>query len=151
MTDHRSNLIDMTLQLHHEVEKAILVSDDGNSEHGVWLAKSLIEFAPKANGIVEVTLPEWLAIERGLVPGPRMRISVGALSQTGGHGDSRMPMGVELRAEEPRVTLGRSLTWSHEAQAVEVVMDAKEQRAEPADCLDIGRSRAPNDDVRCAQ
>lgn len=42
-----------------------------------------------------------LAIERGLVPGPRMRISVGALSQTGGHGDSRMPMGVELRAEDP--------------------------------------------------
>lgn len=67
MTDHRSNLIDLTVQLHQETPKAILVSDDGDSEHGVWLAKSLIEFEPKANGIVGVTLPEWLAVERRLV------------------------------------------------------------------------------------
>lgn len=39
-----------------------------------------------------------LAIERGLIPGPRLRISVGALSQTGGHGDSTMPSGVRMRA-----------------------------------------------------
>lgn len=38
-----------------------------------------------------------LAIERGLIPGPRLRISVGALSQTGGHGDSTMPSGVRMR------------------------------------------------------
>ena len=37
-----------------------------------------------------------LAIERGLIPGPRMRISVGALSQTGGHGDGRLPSGVRF-------------------------------------------------------
>ena len=35
-----------------------------------------------------------MAIERGLIPGPRMRISVSALSQTGGHGDGTMPSGV---------------------------------------------------------
>jgi imidazolonepropionase-like amidohydrolase len=35
-----------------------------------------------------------MAIERGLIPGPRMRISVRALSQTGGHGDGTMPSGV---------------------------------------------------------
>lgn len=34
-----------------------------------------------------------MAIERGLIPGPRMRISVRALSQTGGHGDGTMPSG----------------------------------------------------------
>lgn len=34
-----------------------------------------------------------MAIERGLIPGPRMRISVSALSQTGGHGDQMMPSG----------------------------------------------------------
>jgi imidazolonepropionase-like amidohydrolase len=34
-----------------------------------------------------------MAIERSLIPGPRMRISVGALSQTGGHGDQTMPNG----------------------------------------------------------
>ncbi len=38
-----------------------------------------------------------MAVERGLFPGPRMRLSVGALSQTGGHGDQLMPMGVQLR------------------------------------------------------
>jgi imidazolonepropionase-like amidohydrolase len=40
-----------------------------------------------------------LAIERGMFPGPRARISVGALSQTGGHGDSTTRSGVRLRAD----------------------------------------------------
>ncbi len=39
-----------------------------------------------------------MAIDRGLIPGPRMRIAVTALSQTGGHGDSTMPSGVRVRA-----------------------------------------------------
>ncbi len=34
-----------------------------------------------------------MAIERGLIPGPRMRIAVRMLSQTGGHGDGTMPSG----------------------------------------------------------
>jgi imidazolonepropionase-like amidohydrolase len=38
-----------------------------------------------------------LAIEQGLFPGPRMRIAVSALSQTGGHGDSTMPNGANIR------------------------------------------------------
>ncbi|HEX9496658.1 MAG TPA: amidohydrolase family protein [Candidatus Limnocylindria bacterium] len=42
-----------------------------------------------------------LAVERGLFPGPRMRIAVGALSQTGGHGDSRMPSGVNTWTGDP--------------------------------------------------
>jgi imidazolonepropionase-like amidohydrolase len=39
-----------------------------------------------------------MAIEQGLFPGPRMRIAVSALSQTGGHGDSVMPNGANVRA-----------------------------------------------------
>lgn len=39
-----------------------------------------------------------MAIDRGLIPGPRMKIAVTALSQTGGHGDSTMPSGVRVRA-----------------------------------------------------
>jgi imidazolonepropionase-like amidohydrolase len=39
-----------------------------------------------------------MAIERGLIPGPRMRVAVQILSQTGGHGDSTMPSGVRTRA-----------------------------------------------------
>lgn len=36
------------------------------------------------------------ALERGLVPGPRMQISIAALSQTGGHGDTWHACGAEL-------------------------------------------------------
>ncbi len=39
-----------------------------------------------------------MAIDRGLIPGPRMKIAVTALSQTGGHGDSTMASGVRVRA-----------------------------------------------------
>ena len=38
-----------------------------------------------------------MAIERGLIPGPRMRIAVAMLSQTGGHGDYLMPSGLSGR------------------------------------------------------
>src|SRR5712692_3028306 len=38
-----------------------------------------------------------MAIDEGLFPGPRMRIAVAALSQTGGHGDSVMPNGANVR------------------------------------------------------
>ena len=37
-----------------------------------------------------------LAVERGLIAAPRMRISVIALSQTGGHGDTLLPSGMHL-------------------------------------------------------
>ncbi len=39
-----------------------------------------------------------MAIDRGLIPGPRMKIAVTALSQTGGHGDSTMASGIRVRA-----------------------------------------------------
>jgi imidazolonepropionase-like amidohydrolase len=38
-----------------------------------------------------------MAIEQGLFPGPRLRIAVSALSQTGGHGDAVMPNGANIR------------------------------------------------------
>jgi imidazolonepropionase-like amidohydrolase len=38
-----------------------------------------------------------MAIEQGLFPGPRVRLAVSALSQTGGHGDSTMPNGANIR------------------------------------------------------
>lgn len=42
-----------------------------------------------------------MAIERGLFPGPRLRVAVGALSQTGGHGDAVMPNGANVRVGDP--------------------------------------------------
>ena len=46
-----------------------------------------------------------LAIEQGLFPGPRMRVAVSILSQTGGHGDGHMPCCADLS----RMATGRAL------------------------------------------
>lgn len=37
-----------------------------------------------------------LAVERGLVAGPRMKISIDMISQTGGHGDEYFPCGLDV-------------------------------------------------------
>ncbi len=42
-----------------------------------------------------------MAIDQGLFPGPRTRLAVGFLSQTGGHGDSTMPNGVNIHPHHP--------------------------------------------------
>ena len=39
------------------------------------------------------------AVEDGLIRGPRMQISLGMLSQTGGHGDGWLPSGANLRLD----------------------------------------------------
>ena len=67
-----SDLIDLTLQEHHRTKAAILVSDDGNEKRAVWLPLSQIEVADVAGtggakGLVLVTLPIWLATDKGLV------------------------------------------------------------------------------------
>jgi imidazolonepropionase-like amidohydrolase len=38
-----------------------------------------------------------MAVDQGMFPGPRVRIAVSALSQTGGHGDTVMPNGASIR------------------------------------------------------
>jgi len=72
MTRGNSDLIDLTLQKHAETKLAILVSDDGEAKNAVWLPLSQIEVAAvagtgAAKGLVLVTLPEWLATDKGLV------------------------------------------------------------------------------------
>lgn len=62
----RSNLFDVSMHLHHETARAILVSDDGNRDHAVWLPKEHVEYERTSPGVYLVTMPEWLAIERGL-------------------------------------------------------------------------------------
>lgn len=64
----KSKLIDVSMTLHVETSAAILVSDDGDKEKAVWLPKSQVEFTePNAKQITEVTMPEWLAKEKGLI------------------------------------------------------------------------------------
>lgn len=63
----KSDLIDITMQLHAETSKAVLVSDDGDKTKAIWLPLSQVEIDRKADGVVIVTMPEWLATQRGLV------------------------------------------------------------------------------------
>lgn len=60
-------LVDLTMKLHAETAAAIRVSDDGVDKNAVWLPKSQVEFEKTKPGYVEVTLPEWSAIDKGLV------------------------------------------------------------------------------------
>ena len=63
----KSDIIDITVQKLHETDKAVLVTDS-IPEKGVWLAKSQIEIEPsETGGLYTVTLPEWLALEKGLI------------------------------------------------------------------------------------
>jgi hypothetical protein len=64
----KSDLIDVAVRLHHETEKAWLVSDDGEVESAVWIPKSQAEIEAKANGRMHMlTLPEWLATDKRLI------------------------------------------------------------------------------------
>lgn len=63
----KSDIIDITVRLHHVTERAVLVSASDDREKAVWLPLSQIEVERKDNSTAVVTLPEWLAKERGLV------------------------------------------------------------------------------------
>lgn len=60
-------ITDITVALHHETDKAVLVSNDGDREKAIWLPKSQIEVEHKQGNVVVVTLPEWLAKDKGLI------------------------------------------------------------------------------------
>lgn len=62
----RSNLIDLSVVLVHETDRAVLI-DHGGAEN-VWLPKSLCEIERDPNGKTwTLTLPERIAEEKGLI------------------------------------------------------------------------------------
>jgi hypothetical protein len=77
----RSDLVDLTLCRHHQTDRAILVSSDGDETTATWLPLSVVEVValgrsvagrrrdgrPVTVAVVEVTLPERIAVERGLL------------------------------------------------------------------------------------
>ncbi|ACL58719.1 hypothetical protein [Methylobacterium nodulans] len=64
----RSDLVDLTVRLHHETARAVLVSTDGNREKAVWIPKSACEIELDAGKATHtLTLPERVAVEKGLV------------------------------------------------------------------------------------
>ena len=76
-----SDLHDLALVQHHETDRAVLVSADGDEARAVWLPKSRVEIERKQEFVigkakggqkirlpsVTVTVPEALAVEKGLL------------------------------------------------------------------------------------
>ena len=63
------NNVEITLEIHHETERSYLVSETGNKDNAVWVPKSQIEVSDpvEVGETVEITMPEWLAKERGFI------------------------------------------------------------------------------------
>lgn len=59
----KSNVVDIDVIIVHQTERAVLVKESDGAE-GVWLPLSQVE-VDTADGVV--TLPEWLALEKGLI------------------------------------------------------------------------------------
>lgn len=57
----------LTLHLHQQTHRDLLVSLDGDAERSVWLRLQHIRWQPAGEGRVVVDCPEWLAKERGLI------------------------------------------------------------------------------------
>lgn len=70
MPAHKRDRNDMhmfyDMNLHYETERAIRVSIDGDPSNGVWLPKSQIKWVKKDNSFIDVNVPEWLAVDKGL-------------------------------------------------------------------------------------
>lgn len=63
----RINLVDLDVQVVHETEKAVLVTLDV-PDNAVWIPKSHCDLSETGiGGVMTLTLPEYLAIEKGLV------------------------------------------------------------------------------------
>jgi len=63
-----SRLADLKLFEHARTERALLASLTGDKREAVWLPLSQIEInSTGAEGIHDVTLPEWLALDKGLI------------------------------------------------------------------------------------
>jgi len=63
-----SDLVDLTLRFAAETPLALAVCDPaGNPRKHIWLPKSQIEFVTKGAGLVEVTIPSWLAKDKRLI------------------------------------------------------------------------------------
>lgn len=65
----KSDLVDLTLLLQSERPLSIAVRDPakGACAPFIWLPKSQIEYEKKSASIVVVSMPQWLAKEKGFV------------------------------------------------------------------------------------
>ena len=84
-----------------------------------------------------------MAIEQGLFPGPRMRIAVGAIGQTGGHGDATQANGLRVRV--PNAELPDNLADGPEA-ARKTAREMLRAGADQIKIMTSGGVLSPNDE-----
>jgi hypothetical protein len=78
---YKSDVIDLTLAIHHRTNQAVLVSETGDAKKAKWLPLSQVEIDVDGKTLTGedshgqiitlpvgvVTMPEWLAVSKGLV------------------------------------------------------------------------------------
>lgn len=64
----KSDLVDIDVEKLHETQRAVLVTT-GRPDDAVWLPLAQVEIVPHDStpGLHTVTMPEWLALDRGLI------------------------------------------------------------------------------------
>ena len=83
------------------------------------------------------------AIEQGLFAGPRLRVAVSAISQTGGHGDATMPNGLRMRV--PNAELPENLVDGPEG-ARKATREILRAGADQIKIMTSGGVLSPNDE-----
>ncbi len=63
-------------------------------ETGRWVKETLLAGVTTLRDAAGVDLGVKMAVEQGVIPGPRLLISLVIITQTGGHGDLTQPSGV---------------------------------------------------------
>lgn len=63
----KSDLVDIEISRHAETDDAFLVSLTGKKDDAVWVPKSQVEMERRPRALGLLTLPEWFAIDKGLV------------------------------------------------------------------------------------
>ena len=61
----RSDIVDVDVRIHARTDRAILASSGGDEGEAEWLPLSQVEVEMRKGGNAIVTMPEWLAIEKG--------------------------------------------------------------------------------------
>jgi hypothetical protein len=69
MPDERpAGTVELELMIHGRNGNAYLVSDDGEKANAKWVPRSEVVISRRPrSAIVDVTMPEWLAFDRGLI------------------------------------------------------------------------------------
>lgn len=63
----KSDLVDIAVRLHAVTDRAVKVSLLGVRADAVWVPLSHADVTRRPGGNAEIAMPEWLALEKGLI------------------------------------------------------------------------------------